>query len=60
MALYEDAIKLAINKSLTDIKTVLDWAEREESLPQKEKHVAHALALLDEVRQNLAALRTRH
>lgn len=59
MALYEDAIKLAINKSLTDIKTVLDWAEREDSLQQKEKHVAHALALLDEVRQNLATLRTR-
>lgn len=59
MALYEDAIKLAINKSLTDIKTVLDWAEREDSLSQKEKHVAHALGLLDEVRQNLATLRTR-
>jgi hypothetical protein len=57
MALYEDALKLAINKSLTDIKTVLDWAEREDSIQQKEKHVAHALALLDEVRQNLATLR---
>lgn len=57
MTLYEDALRMAIHKSLNDVRTVLDWAEREESLPQKQKHVQHAIALLEEIRQNLAELK---
>ncbi len=59
MSLYEDALKLSVNKSLADIKTLLDWAERAGSVDEKLSHITQSLELLKEVQMNLAELKTK-
>lgn len=55
--LLEDALRLAVDKNLADIRTVLLWAEDAKEIQEKLNHISHALELLAEVKENLAALR---
>ena len=55
--LYEDALKLSIDKNLRDIRAILDWAEQADDMDDKIGHTEQALQLLDEAAQNLRALR---
>ncbi len=54
--LYEDALKLAVNENLRNIRTILDWAEEADGLDDKIRHTAQALRLLQEVADNLDEL----
>ncbi len=55
--LQKDALKLSADKTIYDIRTVLMWAEQSDRLDEKLMHVTHALELLDQVRENLEAMR---
>ncbi len=55
--LLEDALRMAVDKNLSDIRTLLLWAEQTGNLEEKVGHITHALELLSEVRDNLKALR---
>lgn len=55
--LYEDALKLSVNKNLSDIKTLLGWAEKADSIEEKLNHIRQAITLLTEIETNLAELR---
>lgn len=55
--LYEDALKLAVNENLRNIRRILDWAEEASDLGEKVQHTEQALRLLAEVAQNLHELR---
>lgn len=54
--LYEDALKLSVNKNLADIKTLLGWAEKANTISEKLEHVRQAITLLSEIESNLAEL----
>ena len=54
--LLQDALRLAVDKNLADIRTLLSWAEQGETLEEKLRHIGHALELLSEVQDNLRAL----
>jgi hypothetical protein len=55
--LHEDALRLAVDKNLADIRTLLLWAEGAKDVDEKLRHVSHALELLAEIKENLGALR---
>lgn len=55
--LYEDALKLSVNKNLVDIKTLLGWAEKADGIDEKLRHIRQAIELLSEIENNLAELR---
>ena len=55
--LHTDALRLAVDKNLADIRTLLLWAEQTGDVGEKLQHISHALELLAEVKDNLAALR---
>lgn len=55
--LYEDALKLSVNKNLADIKTLLGWAVDADGIDQKVSHIRQAIALLQEIERNLSELR---
>jgi hypothetical protein len=55
--LYEDALKLSVNKNLADIKTLLGWAEKADSITDKLDYIRQAITLLTEIEGNLAELR---
>lgn len=55
--LYEDALKLSVNKNLADIKTLLGWAERADTIGEKVTHIRQAITLLSEIEHNLAELK---
>ena len=55
--LYEDALKLSVNKNLADIKTLLDWAVKAESIGEKLKHIRQSMELLSDIEGNLAELK---
>jgi hypothetical protein len=55
--LYEDALKLSVNKNLADIKTLLGWAEKADSITEKLDYIRQAITLLSEIDTNLAQLR---
>lgn len=55
--LHEDALRLAVDKNLADIRTLLQWAEETGNLDEKVRHISHALDLLAEVKDNLTALK---
>jgi hypothetical protein len=55
--LYEDALKLSVNKNLADIKTLLGWAENANTIEDKLRHIHQAVTLLTEIETNLADLR---
>lgn len=55
--LYEDALKLSVNKNLADIKTLLGWAEKADSITEKLDYIRQAITLLSEIDTNLAQLK---
>jgi hypothetical protein len=55
--LYEDALKLSVNKNLVDIKTLLGWAEKADSITEKLDYIRQAITLLSEIDTNLAQLK---
>lgn len=55
--LYEDALKLSVNKNLVDIKTLLGWAEKAETIAEKLGHIEQAIRLLTEISENLSELK---
>jgi len=55
--LYEDALKLSVNKNLADIKTLLTWAEQGQTIEEKLEHIRQAITFLQEIERNLAELR---
>lgn len=55
--LYEDALKLSVNKNLVDIKTLLGWAEQANTITEKLQHIQQAIQLLTEIAQNLGELK---
>ncbi|HET6398020.1 MAG TPA: hypothetical protein VFH47_00520 [Candidatus Thermoplasmatota archaeon] len=55
--LYTDALRLSINKNLSDIRTLLLWAEEASEVREKIMHTEQALRFLQEVVENLAHLR---
>jgi len=55
--LYEDALKLSVNKNLVDIKTLLGWAEKAETISEKLRHIQQAIELLTEISHNLSELK---
>lgn len=55
--LYEDALKLSVNKNLADIKTLLGWAEKADSITQKLDYIRQAVTLLSEIDTNLSQLK---
>jgi hypothetical protein len=55
--LYEDALKLSVNKNLVDIKTLLGWAEKAETIQEKQRHIEQAIQLLTEISENLSQLK---
>jgi predicted RNase H-like HicB family nuclease len=55
--LYEDALKLSVNKNLVDIKTLLGWAEKAHTIAEKEQHIKQAIQLLTEISENLSQLK---
>jgi len=47
--LYEDSLKLTVNKNLQDIRILLQWAEEAYETVEKIQHVEQALGFLREV-----------
>ena len=55
--LYEDALKLSVNKNLVDVKTLLGWAEKADSITEKVDYIRQAVTLLSEIETNLTQLK---
>jgi hypothetical protein len=55
--LYEDALKLSVNKNLADIKTLLGWAVKADTIEEKLKHIRQSMQLLADIEESLAQLR---
>lgn len=55
--LYTDALRLSINKNISDIRTLLLWAEEATEVREKVMHAEQALRFLQETVENLAHLR---
>lgn len=54
--LYEDSLKLTINKNLQDIRILLQWAEEAYETREKIQHAEQALHFLSEVVETLREL----
>lgn len=54
--LYEDSLKLTINKNLQDIRILLQWAEEAYETREKIQHAEQALNFLQEVVETLREL----
>lgn len=54
--LHEDALHLAVDKNLADIRTLLRWAEQSNDMKEKVAHVTRAVELLVEVKEHMEAL----
>ena len=54
--LYEDSLKLTINKNLQDIRILLQWAEEAYETREKIQHAEQALSFLREVVETLREL----
>ncbi len=54
--LYEDSLKLTINKNLQDIRILLQWAEEAYETREKIQHAGQALDFLQEVVETLREL----
>ncbi|MCA1818900.1 MAG: hypothetical protein LC620_02420 [Halobacteriales archaeon] len=57
--LYEDSLKLTVNKNIEDIRILLLWAQEADSIRDKMQHAEQALAYLSDVVENLRELRAR-
>ena len=54
--LYEDSLKLTVNKNLQDIRILLQWAEEAYETREKIQHAQQALDFLREVVETLREL----
>ena len=54
--LYEDSLKLTVNKNLQDIRLLLLWAEEAGEIRDKIAHCDQAAGLLGEIILNLREL----
>jgi hypothetical protein len=54
--LYEDSLKLTVNKNLQDIRILLQWAEEAHETREKIQHADQALNFLREVVETLREL----
>ncbi len=54
--LYEDSLKLTVNKNLQDIRLLLLWAEEAGQVRDKIAHCEQAVHLLSEIIVNLKEL----
>ncbi|MHB8632731.1 MAG: hypothetical protein ACYDBQ_02010 [Thermoplasmatota archaeon] len=54
--LYEDSLKLTVNKNLQDIRLLLLWAEEAAGIREKIQHCDQAVRLLSEIIVNLREL----
>lgn len=54
--LYEDSLKLTVNKNLQDIRLLLLWAEEARDIREKIQHCDQAVHLLSEIVLNLKEL----
>jgi hypothetical protein len=54
--LYEDSLKLTVNKNIEDVRILLLWAQESDSLREKIQHTEQALAYLTDVVHTLREL----
>lgn len=54
--LYEDSLKLTINKNLADIRVLLQWAEEATVTQEKIQHAEQALVYLTDIVQTLRSM----
>ena len=54
--LYEDSLKLTINKNLADIRVLLTWAEEATETREKVQHSEQALVYLTDIVQTLRSM----
>ncbi len=55
--LYEDALRLTVNKSLDDVATLLRWVVEAPDAKQKVQHVRRAREVLAELERELETMR---
>jgi hypothetical protein len=55
--LYEDSLKLTVNKNIEDVRILLLWAQESDSLRDKIQHTEQALQYLSDVVDTLRELR---
>jgi hypothetical protein len=54
--LYEDSLKLTINKNLADIRVLLLWAEEADETREKIQHAEQALTYLADIVETLRGM----
>ena len=54
--LYEDSLKLTVNKNIEDVRILLLWAQESDSLRDKIQHTQQALTYLADVVETLREL----
>jgi hypothetical protein len=54
--LYEDSLKLTINKNLSDIRVLLLWAEEAVEVKEKIQHAEQALTYLADIVETLRGM----
>ena len=56
--LYEDSLKLTVNKNIEDIRILLLWAQEANDVREKIAHAEQALSYLGDVVETLRELRS--
>ena len=51
--LYEDSLKLTVNKNIEDVRVLLQWAQEASAVREKIAHAQQALTYLAEVVETL-------
>lgn len=51
--LYEDSLKLTVNKNIEDVRILLQWAQEAGAVREKIQHAQQALTYLAEVIETL-------
>lgn len=54
--LYEEALRMSVNKNLLDVTTLLEFAHSTENVLEKARHIDRAVELLRDVRAQLIGL----
>jgi len=54
--LYEDSLKLTVNKNIEDVRILLLWAQEASDLREKVQHAEQALTYLSDVVDTLREL----
>jgi hypothetical protein len=56
--LYEDSLKLTVNKNIEDIRILLAWAQEANDIREKIQHAEQALTYLTDVVETLRELKS--